>query len=387
MEVSGAVSGAGGEQRGRILLVDDDPALGGYLCRVLNSGGFEVTHELDSEGALGRLHGQQWDLLLTDIELPGMSGLELLERVREQVPGLPVAVLTGHPTVDYAVGALRGAAAEFLSKPVSRDDLLAKAAELIAAGRAARAAQAETVLAIGAHPDDVEIGAGGTLAAHGAAGHALAILTLSRGAIGGAMAQRAREAQESADILGARLYLRDLEDTHIPEGNPTIAIIEEVVAELSPTIVYTHSLHDLHQDHRSVHRAAMVACRRVNRVYCFQSPSATIDYRPTHFVAVDDYLGRKLKVIDAFGSQASIRDYMEPELITATARYWARYATGTFAEPFETARDRGSVPQPRSGGSIAGAGLTDTGLTDTGLTGTGLTDTGQSDAGSRAGIA
>jgi two-component system, NtrC family, response regulator HydG len=349
------VSGTGG--RGRILLVDDDPALGGYLRRVLNAGGFEVTYELDSEGALGRLHGQQWDLLITDIELPGMSGLSLLERVREQVPGLPVAVLTGHPTVDYAVTALRGAAAEFMLKPVSREDLLAKAAELIEAGRAARSEHRETVLAIGAHPDDVEIGSGGTLAAHGAAGHALAILTLSRGAVGGDMEQRAREAQEAADILGARLFLRDLKDTHIAEGNPTIAVIEELVAEMSPTVVYTHSIHDLHQDHRNVHRAAMVACRRVNRVYCFQSPSATIDFRPTHFVAVDDYLGRKLKVIDSFGSQASIRDYMEPELITATARYWARYATGTFAEPFETARDRGSVPSPPRSGAAPLAGI------------------------------
>jgi two-component system, NtrC family, response regulator HydG len=343
------VSGTGDGQRGRILLVDDDPALGGYLRRVLSSGGFEVTHELDADGALRQVHTRQWDLLITDIELPGMNGLDLLERVRELVPGLPVAVLTGHPTVDYAVTALRGAAAEFMMKPVGRDELLAKAAQLVEAGRAARRAHSETVLAVGAHPDDVEIGAGGTLAAHSAAGDALAILTLSHGAVGGDMAQRARESQESADILGARLFLRDLEDTHVPEGNPTIAIIEEIVEKFSPTVVYTHSVHDLHQDHRSVHRAAMVACRRVSRVYCFQSPSATIDYRPTHFVAVDDYLGRKLKVIDAFGSQAGIRDYMEPELITATARYWARYATGTFAEPFETARDRGGrPPRPRS---------------------------------------
>ena len=78
-----------------------------------------MAHELDSEDALRRVHTERWDLLITDIELPGMSGLELLERVRELVPDLPVAVLTGHPTVDYAVSALRGAAAEFLLKPVS----------------------------------------------------------------------------------------------------------------------------------------------------------------------------------------------------------------------------------------------------------------------------
>jgi two-component system response regulator HydG len=334
-------------RQGRILLVDDDLALGGYLSRVLRTGGFDVAHELDAQTALSRVKEEQWDLLMTDIELPGMNGLELLERVREMVPGLPVAVLTGHPTVDYAVTALRGAAAEFMSKPVSGADLLAKATELIQAGRAARDSHREKVLAIGAHPDDVEIGAGGTLAAHGAVGDAVSILTLSRGAIGGDKAQRALEAQESADIIGARLFLMDLEDTHIPEGNPTIGLIEEVIAQTQPTIVYTHSVHDLHQDHRNIHRAAMVACRRVGRLYCFQSPSATVDYRPTYFVTIDDYMGRKLKVIDAFGTQASIRDYMEPELITSTARYWARYSTGTHAEPFETIRDRAGPEIPK----------------------------------------
>jgi two-component system, NtrC family, response regulator HydG len=333
-------------QQARILVVDDDPALGEYLVRVLRSGGYDVTHELSSEDALCRVQAEQWDLLITDIELPGMNGLELLERTHDVVSDLPVALLTGYPSVDYAVTALRGSAAEFLMKPVSRPDLLAKAAELIEAGRAARAAHRETVLAIGAHPDDVEIASGGTLAAHSAAGDLVAILTMSQGAVGGEKQQRARESQEAADIIGARLFLRDLEDTRISEGNPTISLIEEVVMEVEPTIVYTHSLHDFHQDHRCTHRAAMVACRRVGRVYCFQSPSATTEYHPTHFVTIDDYVGRKLKIIDAFGSQAAIRDYMEPELITATARYWARYSAGAFAEPFETARDRGSTPVP-----------------------------------------
>jgi signal transduction histidine kinase len=178
-------------QPGRILLIDDDPALGGYLTRVLTRGGFEVTHELDSASALLRVEEQDWDLLITDIELPGMNGLELLERVRQLVPSLPVAVLTGNPTVDYAVSALRSAAAEFLQKPIGAGDLITKAAELIRAGREARARGREIVLAIGAHPDDVEIGAAGTLLAHRAAGDTVAILTLSRGARGGDQAQRA----------------------------------------------------------------------------------------------------------------------------------------------------------------------------------------------------
>jgi two-component system, NtrC family, response regulator HydG len=334
MGVGDGGEGSASEDNGRILLVDDDPALGGYLRRVLSSRGFEVVHELDSEGALQRIMTAHFDLLISDIELPGMNGLELLERARQVAPGLPVALLTGHPSVDYAVTALRGSAAEFLLKPVSATELIAKATALIEAGRAALAAGRETVLAIGAHPDDVEIGAGGTLLAHSAGGDSVAILTLSRGARG-----------------GDRLFLDDLDDRCIPEGGPAIDAISQVIAEVQPGIVYTHSVNDVHQDHRNTHRAAMVACRRVGRVYCFQSPSATIDYHPTRFVPVDGYLGRKLKVIGVFGSQAGIRDYLDPDLTTSTARYWARYCDSVHAEPFEVIRDRSQAPASGAAGA------------------------------------
>src|SRR6202012_4729643 len=217
---------------GRILLIDDDPALGGFLSRVLRTrGGFEVVHEPEATAGLRRIEAQSGDLLITDIELPGMTGLELLERLRQLVPDLPVAVLTGHATVDYAVTALRSAAAEFLEKPITAETLVAKATELVEAGRAARAAGTETVLAIGAHPDDVEIGAAGTLIAHRAAGDRVAILTMSRGSRGGDQLMRARESQEAAGVIGARLFLEDLDDTRIPEGDPTIGCIDRVIAE------------------------------------------------------------------------------------------------------------------------------------------------------------
>jgi two-component system response regulator HydG len=135
------------QQPGRILLIDDDPALGGYLTRVLRMrGGFDVTHELDSAGALRRLETEQWDLLITDVQLPGMTGLELLERVRQLEPDLPTAVLTGNPAVNYQDSAPRSATAEFLQKPIGAQELVAKATELVEAGRAARAEGRETEL-------------------------------------------------------------------------------------------------------------------------------------------------------------------------------------------------------------------------------------------------
>ena len=338
----------------RVLLIDDDHVFGLWARHVLaESAGFELTHAADPHTGLRYVESEPWDLVNTDIEMPEMNGLELISRVHQLEPALPVAVVTAHASVDRAVTALRESAVDFLHKPIPPDEFREKVAALAARGRAARAATVrESVLAIGAHPDDVEIGAAGTLLAHNATGDTVSILTLSHGARG-AEGLRVREVEEAARVIGARLFLRDLEDARIPEGNPTIGLIEEVIAETQPTIIYTHSLHDVHQDHRNTHRAVMMAARRVERVYCFQSPFATVDFRPTYFVPIDDHVGRKLESLRAFTSPAAIRDHLDPGLIVATARYWSRFSGGGHAEAFESIRDRAISRQPAGSGQAA----------------------------------
>jgi LmbE family N-acetylglucosaminyl deacetylase len=338
---------------GRVLVVDDDRVFGRWATVVLQMhGGFTVEHVLDPAAGLRSVGSEPWDLVITDIEMPGMTGLELLERIRAISPDLPVAVATAHATVDRAVAALRNSAVEFLRKPISAEDFTAKVSAMVQQGIQARAAGRERVLAIGAHPDDVEIGAAGTLLAHKAAGDSVSVLTLSHGARGGTDGDRVRESEEAARIIGARLFLGDLTDTDIGEGSNTIDVMDEVIAEAEPTVVYTHSIHDVHQDHRNANRAAMVAARRVGRLYCFQSPSATVEFRPTLFVVIDDQISTKLTAIGAFASQVAVRDYLEPDLIVSTARYWSRFCEGSHAEAFEAIRDRsaiqaGHAPQPR----------------------------------------
>jgi len=94
---------------------------------------------------------------------------------------------------------------------------------------------------------------------------------------------------------------------------------------------------------RAVHRASVVAARGVPRVLCYQSPSATIDFRPSTFIPAEAGLDAKLHAIAAFGSQTAIRDYLEPEALTATARYWGRFARIRYAEPFEVVRSSPEV--------------------------------------------
>ncbi len=83
--------------RGRILVVEDDPEAAEFFRHVLvTRGRFEVTHTPDPVTGLALAAAQCWDLLLTDLDLPGMSGLELLAALRPITPRLPVIVVTAH---------------------------------------------------------------------------------------------------------------------------------------------------------------------------------------------------------------------------------------------------------------------------------------------------
>lgn len=202
----------------------------------------------------------------------------------------------------------------------------------------AAARRRHVVLAIGAHPDDVEIGCGGTLARHRAAGDDVTVLTLSGGSEGGDAAARRAEAEAAAVELGVRLRLADLPDTRITDGIDTIREIDAAIAAVGPTLIHTHADQDAHQDHRNISRATLVAARRVDEVLAYQAPSTTVGFRPTRFVDISDHLLPKLASLAAYASQKAIRPYLDDEVIVATARYWSRSGAGRFVEAFEVMR-------------------------------------------------
>jgi two-component system response regulator HydG len=322
----------------RIVVVDGNEATARSLEQLLiGTGADRVMIFQEPVVGLGYLASMGADLLVVDVDGIGVAGIDLIERARILLPNLAVIVLATSPTVDIAVGALRARVDDLLIKPLISESLMARVGVVTTR---ARSVPHERVLAVGAHPDDVEIGAGGTLLAHRAIGDSVTILTLSCGSRGGDAAVRRREAEAAAAILRARLLMEDLEDTGIREGDPTTSIIERVVADVRPTIVYTHSINDIHQDHRNTHSATMVAARSVPYVLCFQSPSSTIAFRPSRFVSIEHTIDRKMDAISAFASQASTREYLDDSLLRASARYWARFGGGSAVEPFEVVRDR-----------------------------------------------
>lgn len=129
------------ESPGRILLVEDDGVTAHFMVHVLGQrGGFDVRHAPDPASALEQARSQTWDLVLTDAELPGMTGLELLEELRRACPGVPVAVVTAHQATDVTMRDLKAQADEFLEKPIQPDRLRDIVTSLVARGRAERPA-------------------------------------------------------------------------------------------------------------------------------------------------------------------------------------------------------------------------------------------------------
>ena len=103
-------------------------------ARADKRGQFEVIHTADPAEALRLAAAEHWDLLLTDLDLPGMTGLELLAALRQVAPALPVAVTSAH-ALDGTLPSLLGHADEYLEKPLRVDKLIATATALIGQGR------------------------------------------------------------------------------------------------------------------------------------------------------------------------------------------------------------------------------------------------------------
>jgi two-component system nitrogen regulation response regulator GlnG len=115
-----------------VWLVDDDASIRWVLERALRQGGMSPTAFDQADSALAALRRDRPDVLITDIRMPGRSGLELLTQIRASQPELPVIVMTAHSDLDSAVAAYQGGAFEYLPKPFDIDqavDLVRRAAQ------------------------------------------------------------------------------------------------------------------------------------------------------------------------------------------------------------------------------------------------------------------
>jgi two-component system, NtrC family, response regulator AtoC len=127
---------------GSVLVVDDDAAVGMVLAALLVQAGMKATHVPSGEAALRALDRAPADVVVTDLRMPGMDGMQLLARIAATSPDLPVIVLTAHGTVPLAVEAMRAGAADFVLKPFDREQIVFVVRKAMYAARHAEGLQA-----------------------------------------------------------------------------------------------------------------------------------------------------------------------------------------------------------------------------------------------------
>ena len=120
---------------GTILLVEDDPGAAESLQRVLEEEGYTVIAARTGEIGLGVVGKKRCDLVLTDLKLPGLSGLDLVKRLHAALPHLPIILMTAHGTTEVAIEATRRGAFDYLLKPFEMPALLAAIEKALAASR------------------------------------------------------------------------------------------------------------------------------------------------------------------------------------------------------------------------------------------------------------
>lgn len=197
------------------------------------------------------------------------------------------------------------------------------------------------ILAIGAHPDDIEFGCGGTLLKYSKAGNRIYLLVLTKGEIGAPAKVRQREQKESARLLKVKkIFWGNCKDTRFSLSHSLISEIERSLEQASPGMVFFNAPLDIHQDHRVLAEAAISATRYVKNVLLYEVPT-TIGFEPDIFVDIGDCLFEKLRLLKTHRSQVHktrVPGLNILESATSCANFRGFQGRVKFAEGFKSLR-------------------------------------------------
>ena len=193
------------------------------------------------------------------------------------------------------------------------------------------------ILAIGAHPDDIEYGCAATLIKYAERDHRIHLMVLTKGEEGGESEVRHEEQLAAAEIIGAKqVFWGGYRDTQMPLNKELIDKIEEVLVDVEPDLILVNYGDDTHQDHRVLTEATMSATRYVRNVLFFEGPT-TQNFNPQVFVDISDTLERKFQALKAHESQVmktNIENMSIVELAKANATFRGIQGRVKFAEAF-----------------------------------------------------
>jgi LmbE family N-acetylglucosaminyl deacetylase len=197
------------------------------------------------------------------------------------------------------------------------------------------------ILAIGAHPDDIEFGCGGTLTKYSQRGHRLFLMVMTGGGSGAPSETRMAEQTAAQRVLGAEeIFWGGYQDTHLGVDAEMIKKIESVIASVKPEFIFCHFPDDTHQDHRHLAQAVMSATRYIRNVLFYEGPT-TQNFNPQVYVDIADTLEVKLEALQAHRSQVmktNIEDLSIIEVARSCANFRGIQGRVKYAEAFHALR-------------------------------------------------
>jgi len=198
--------------------------------------------------------------------------------------------------------------------------------------------KSKTVIAIGAHPDDIELGCGGALCQVTSSGGKAIAVFMTKGEQSGNPIVRMEESKRALEVLGVKdVYFGDFSDTEIPSCRKAIDFLEQFFTTYRPEMVITHTINDIHQDHRQVGWLSIAAFRSALKVLAYETPRVTPSFSPTYFVDISDCVSLKWNALKCHLSQKEKR-YLTYESMVNLASFRGSQVGIPAAEAFEVVR-------------------------------------------------
>jgi LmbE family N-acetylglucosaminyl deacetylase len=205
----------------------------------------------------------------------------------------------------------------------------------------------KVILAIGAHPDDIEIGCGGTIKNFALANAKIYFIIATLGEkcivknIDAKMLheRRKEESINASKFLGVNdIFFLGLSDTNIGHDGTSVDAIEKYINLLNPNFIFTHTKEDHHQDHRNLALATISACRRKQiNILHYESPSTAQSFLPSVFNDITSTINHKIQALGFFSTQNE-KIYLDKEAIKGLAKYRGYTSGCEYAEGFELSK-------------------------------------------------
>lgn len=324
---------SGPPEKIRVLYVEDafDQAM--LVKAFLNTiPGCQVTHSQDGDQAAKLIESREWDLLVTDLNLPGIDGFSIIRKMRAKSKSTPILVTTGYTQAQYEEQALRAGADQVLIKPLRHNDFVARVVAMVENDSTdAHDDREESILAIAGRLGDVEMGCGGTLMQAQESGKRVIVVPILMDR-GEGIEEEAKAFRIASTVLGLE-HRFDEELIGDQLGNKDR--LEAIVAEESPTTVYLPAPDDRDPSRRFAHGLGKQMVPEARRIFGYETATTGLEFVPAEFVDVRAEMVLKMEALAAYQSVGAPRVDLRPRMAQAYARYWGRFKEFTEVEAFE----------------------------------------------------